>query len=92
MTETQKFFYDTLLNSCCVDCGETNIVVLDFDHKDPSAKLKSVSHLKGCYDNIALVRAEMDKCEIRCVKCHRIKTAKEHGWISYDLQQARNRS
>jgi len=89
MTKTQKFFYDVLMNSKCVDCGETNIVVLDFDHIDPSTKIKSVSHLKGCYDNIEMVKTEMAKCEVRCVKCHRIKTAIDHGWMSYHLEMAR---
>jgi hypothetical protein len=29
----------------------------------------------------ARVRAEIEKCDVRCVNCHRRKTARDFGWL-----------
>ena len=34
-----------LLTHCCVDCGEKDILVLEFDHKDRRVKLGEISHI-----------------------------------------------
>lgn len=58
----------------CVDCGEDDPVVLEFDHSDPSKKFKSVSKmLSGHWSWLSLTK-EIAKCEIRCANCHRRKT------------------
>ena len=63
----------------CVDCGESNPIVLEFDHvKD--RKRDSVCNLisRGCgWETIYI---EIQKCEVRCSNCHRIKTAKQFGY------------
>lgn len=82
-----NFFYEQLQKSECLDCGERNIVLLDFDHRDPSTKVSSVSLMKLRYDNIPAVAAEMLKCDVRCVRCHRLKTAKEQDWYSHNLME-----
>lgn len=71
--------HDYLRGHPCVDCGETDIVVLEFDHIDPRTKTKPVSYLIG-RRNWATVLAELAKCEVRCVNCHRRRTAKQQGW------------
>lgn len=65
----------------CVDCGEADPVVLEFDHVY-GEKRKAVSHMLGSYswDSIA---AEIDKCEVRCANCHRRKTAAQFAWHAY---------
>jgi|SRR3989338_2809541 len=58
----------------CVDCGERDPIVLEFDHSIPQKKFKSISKmLSGHYSWNALEK-EMKKCEIRCANCHRRKT------------------
>jgi len=65
----------TLLNTkSCIDCGEKDPIVLDFDHKDPKSKFKSVSKLLSGHWSWKSVEAEISKCEIRCANCHRRKT------------------
>ncbi len=62
----------------CVDCGEDRIEVLDFDHRDRKKKFKEVSKMRSghyCWDTI---KKEIDKCDVRCANCHRIKTLKEN--------------
>lgn len=58
----------------CQDCGNKNPIVLDFDHRDPSKKHLSVSEMSGYAE--AKVRKEMNKCDVVCANCHRIRTAK----------------
>lgn len=50
----------------CVDCGERDPIVLQFDHVT-GAKKGSVS--KFLSSRTALVR-ELAKCQIRCANCH----------------------
>lgn len=64
----------------CVDCGETDIVVLEFDHLDPTTKTASVSRAMNANWTIAKIEAEMAKCVVRCANCHRRRTAKQFGY------------
>jgi hypothetical protein len=63
----------------CVDCGEDNPVVLEFDHVR-GIKGNSVCNMIGLGYSWAKIYAEIQKCEVRCCKCHRIKTAKQFGY------------
>lgn len=63
----------------CIDCGEMNPVLLEFDHVRGN-KVNSVCNLisRGCgWDKI---EAEINKCEVRCCRCHRLKTAEQFGY------------
>lgn len=76
-----------LLDHPCVDCGETDPLVLDFDHKDPSMKSNEVSRMvRGRPWRV--VSEEIDKCDVRCSNCHRRKTARQFGWSKLELQAA----
>jgi hypothetical protein len=57
----------------CVDCGETDIVVLQFDHL--SDKTRDVSTMLTGTWSWAAIDREMAKCDVRCANCHRLKTA-----------------
>ena len=57
----------------CVDCGETDPVVLEFDHlrdKSFSIGAKLTNH---SWDAIV---AEIEKCEVVCGNCHKRRTAR----------------
>ena len=59
----------------CVDCGELDPVVLEFDHiKEKGDKSFNIGGLSGNV-SIKKVIAEMAKCEVRCANCHRRMTA-----------------
>lgn len=62
----------------CVDCGIADPVVLEFDHRDPRLKAAHVGVLMS--KPWVRVRAEIDKCDVRCANCHRIRTADQFGW------------
>ena len=64
----------------CVDCGESDPVVLHFDHVR-GEKIENVSNMAR--KNIwSKVEKEIEKCEIRCANCHMRKTAKQFKWNS----------
>lgn len=68
------------LRAGCVDCGESDLVVLDFDHRDDAEKKSAISDLiKNCA-SLEVLQAEIEKCEVRCANCHRRRTAKVQGW------------
>ena len=68
-----------LKSSVCVDCGENDILVLDFDHIDPHTKEFSISRLVLRGTSTQRLKKEMAKCEIRCANCHRKRTAIQFG-------------
>ena len=63
----------------CVDCGETDPVVLEFDHVR-GEKRNVISRLKN--SSAKAVKQEIKKCAVRCANCHRRKTAKQFNWSS----------
>lgn len=66
-----------LLTHPCVDCGETDPVVLQFDHQGD--KIGNIARM--IRDNsLAKVQAEVAKCLVRCANCHTRKTARDFGW------------
>ena len=77
---------DYLLRHPCVDCGETDILVLHFDHRDPAAKLIEVGRLltRSCWPQI---EAEIAKCDVRCANCHQRRTAIQFGWRKLTLRR-----
>ena len=75
--EIREYLWNYLKDHPCVDCGETNPIVLEFDHVQN--KLFAISSSSRRY-TLGVVKIEIDKCEVRCANCHRIKTAIQFGW------------
>lgn len=77
--ECRDKYWQYLLTHPCVDCGESDPIVLEMDHlrdkKYNVATLIGVGSYK--WDTI---QTELDKCVSRCVNCHRIKTIEEGNW------------
>lgn len=70
---------DLLKGRSCVDCGESDIVVLDFDHVR-GKKVAEVTALVKRMASLKTIMKEIAKCEIRCANCHRRKTARDFKW------------
>lgn len=62
----------------CVDCGEGNIKLLQFDH----IRGKKSFMISLSLRNVSLIRLfnEIKKCEIRCVNCHLKRTSIHQKW------------
>ena len=78
--QSQQFVWDYLTTHPCVDCGESNPTVLEFDHVR-GKKVKAISDFARQGYAISTIQAEISKCVVRCANCHRIKTHKERGWF-----------
>ena len=61
---------DYLLEHPCVDCGEADIRVLDFDHRDGEDKTGEVMKLAKAAYSWRRGSAEIAKCDVRCRNCH----------------------
>ncbi len=59
------------LGGCC-DCGEDELLVLEFDHL--RTKTANISDMVRGAAAPERVRAEIEGCEVVCVNCHRIRT------------------
>jgi formate-dependent nitrite reductase cytochrome c552 subunit len=58
----------------CSDCNRQFAAhVMEFDHRDPSIKVASVSSLIGRAGE-ARIRQEASKCDVVCTNCHRMRT------------------
>jgi len=73
----RRWLFEHLKANPCMDCGETDPIVLEFDHqRDKKFAIGSASS-KGVALNTLI--AEVAKCEVRCANCHRRKTYHEAG-------------
>lgn len=62
-------------NVPCMDCGISYpYYVMDFDHRED--KKYTVGRLAGSFYSLETIRREMDKCDVVCANCHRIRTHK----------------
>lgn len=87
-TENRKAVLTYLLAHPCVDCGERDPDVLDFDHVRGEKRSEVTDLAFHNSLNWAAVEVEIAKCEVRCANCHRRKTRKSLGWYSYGAGQA----
>lgn len=71
----REWLHDYLLKHPCLDCGETNPIILEFDHfRD---KEFNVGEAASVGASLKRVKLEVAKCEVRCANCHRKKTYRE---------------
>lgn len=72
----REFLTGYLAQHPCVDCGETDPVVLEFDHVR-GTKVAEVSSFVRNLASMKRILAEIAKCDVRCANCHRRRTAAE---------------
>ena len=82
--DVRKYVFDYLKTHPCVDCGESNVLALEFDHLH-SKKFDIGTALGGNTKIASRVKEEIKKCVVRCSTCHRIKTHMEINSWKFEL-------
>jgi hypothetical protein len=63
----------------CIDCGNSDLRVLDFDHRPGSGKRKDVMAMVKEGFSLKKLAEEIAKCDVRCRNCHAIVTLERAG-------------
>lgn len=77
MLKNKDYIWDYLSTHPCIDCGEKDPVVLEFDHREN--KVENIAVMVH-ENSLAKLKTEIAKCDVRCANCHRRKTAIDFGW------------
>ena len=78
--ELYRLMTDYLLAHPCVDCGETDVRCLEFDHRPGEAKFRDVARMISNSLPWKRILAEIAKCDVRCANCHRRRTNERGGF------------
>jgi hypothetical protein len=80
--------WDILLSSPCLDCGNNDPRVLEFDHRPEEKKEFNISRaVSGSTRSWQSIKREIDKCDIVCSNCHKIRTMERGNYkrnVSYN--------
>lgn len=74
-----EYLLGYLRQNPCIDCGEGDPIVLEFDHRDGAEKRFNIGDAKGSF-SLSAVKAEVEKCDVRCANCHRRRTYKQRNY------------
>ena len=74
--ESRAYAWEYLSTHPCVDCGETDPIVLEFDHVKGNKKETVMKLVKDGY-SIDIIQKEISKCVVRCANCHKRKTYRD---------------
>ena len=81
--ERNRLFVNKYLSeNPCVDCNETDIVVLEFDHIR-GEKILEICKLIHRPVSLKKLKIEIKKCDVRCANCHKKRHAKEDNTHKY---------
>lgn len=74
----QRFLFEYYNTHSCVDCGEKDPVVLEFDHI--GEKYKGIAIMVNRGLSMERLKKEIAKCEVVCANCHKRRTAMKFKW------------
>jgi hypothetical protein len=71
--------FEYLSKHPCVNCGESDPIVLEFDHRDKNDKIENIANLV-LNSSWTRIEKEIAKCDVLCANCHRRKSAKQFNY------------
>ena len=78
-TESRKQILEYFLTHPCVDCGEKDLMVLEFDHLPKFEKKHAIANMLYHGSSWETILKEITKCEVVCANDHRRRTQKRSG-------------
>ena len=69
----------------CVDCDESDIRTLEFDHRPGVDKRGEISCMVLAGVAWSVIEDEIAKCEVRCANCHRRRTCERAKWWKQEV-------
>jgi hypothetical protein len=78
--EIRKYVWEYLLVHPCKVCGESDPIVLDFDHVRGKKKFE-ISMFTKFTHSLQVVKDEIKKCDVRCSNCHRRRHYRKPKWM-----------
>ena len=80
-TINRRFVANYLRNHPCVDCGQSDPIVLEFDHIR-GTKVASIGAMVCAPVALKTLEQEIAKCAVRCANCHRRRTSRNWRYAS----------
>lgn len=77
--ERAIYLIDFFRSNPCSDCGETDPVVLEFDHYRDDKSFNIGAELRN--RNWQSILDEIAKCDVVCANCHRRRTGRRRGFV-----------
>lgn len=77
-SRNKNYVREYLSTHPCVDCGEKDVIVLEFDHVR-GEKSSDISRAVNAGWSLERIKQEIEKCEVRCANCHRRITHKRNN-------------
>ena len=74
--EARHYVYEYLQEHPCVDCGESDPMVLTFDHVRGRKKM-NISQMVNQGYSLEAIQEEIDKCEVVCANDHMRREKKD---------------
>jgi len=75
----RKKMIEILSDKQCMDCNNNDWRVLEFDHVCGEKEFNVSDGMAKGY-GWSRILEEIDKCEVVCANCHKIRTATRGGW------------
>jgi hypothetical protein len=76
--------WEYLSDKCCTDCNLKDPRVLEFDHLPQyEKKFEIAKAISGSTRSWVLILSEINKCEIVCSNCHKIRTMERGNFKRY---------
>ena len=75
-----------LAQNCCADCGEKDILVLEFDHRAWGAKKFNIPSAVGQGYGWDTILTEIQKCDVLCANCHKRRTQRDFNSARFRTQ------
>ena len=89
MLERTTYLLEYFTTHPCADCGETDPIVLEFDHLRDKVFTIGAQLSRRSWRTIL---EEIEKCKVVCANCHRRRTAKRRGAVRAALSLGTERA